>query len=580
MNPSGKRTRTARANAASSGGLYFGSLAALLVFLPIFVFFMMRNLVDRQREARFLIEAAQMRSVINQNIDNLSDSLNAVKGFFASSENVNRREWMTFTQYLEASREYHGIMKMRYYEKVEKDRLGAFVDSVRADTSVKPEGYPQFAVFPEGDRDVYFPVMYVNPESEGFEAMGFDVASEPLRRHALTEAAEENRIVITGPLRWLAKPSEKWVMLFILPIFENGREIPPAGGRLDRVAGFVDIAVDVQAYFDGMLREATLKRPPVFCRIWTKAQRVAGKRGSVPIFDNRPAGLRSETALYFYARSAVDFGGREWQLEFFADSRFGTSPLQTLIPYASCLGGLLVSALFFWIILLAHSAQDKAHAMARRMTRDLEASRQRLLMAQSAAHFGAWDWDLKTNQVYWTDEQCRLYGLPPAAQGQYAEWEARVHPDDLPSVLAAVQKSLASGSDYGAEFRIIPEPGMSRWIAARGKIYRDASGKPVRMVGIDMDITDRKKFESQLLQSQKMETVGTLAGGIAHDLNNQLSPLLGYVDLILQQTAPRKSQPRHAGRSSHGRRALRGHRQAPAAFFAAFHAEKRAGRTE
>jgi len=124
-------------------------------------------------------------------------------------------------------------------------------------------------------------------------------------------------------------------------------------------------------------------------------------------------------------------------------------------------------------------------------------------MAMEAAKIGTFDWNMNTGQVYWSPNLESFMGLPPHGfAGSFEAFERFVHPEDSETVQRAVQHSVETGADYQVEFRMIRPDGSIRWVQARGRILLDDTGNPVRIVGIDIDITERKKVEAELLRSR------------------------------------------------------------------------------
>ena len=128
----------------------------------------------------------------------------------------------------------------------------------------------------------------------------------------------------------------------------------------------------------------------------------------------------------------------------------------------------------------------------------LRQSKERLSLAQGAANSGTYEWNVRTDEVFWTPEMETLYGLPVGAfAGHYGSGETFVHPDDLQAVNAVLRAAVESRTGFRNEFRIIRPDGEIRWMEGVGKVVCDGKGEPVRMIGLNRDITDRTLGEEK-----------------------------------------------------------------------------------
>ena len=188
----------------------------------------------------------------------------------------------------------------------------------------------------------------------------------------------------------------------------------------------------------------------------------------------------------------------------------------------------------------------------KRVDEELRARQEMLDLAQKAARAVAFEWRIGAGEGEnrWSPDLEAMYGIAPGSyDGTYESWKKLVYPEDWPKTRAAIKAAQESG-DVDAEYRILHKRGTIRWLQAKGRMFFDPDGKPARIVGFMLDVTDRhlaeeelQRMEHQLRQAQRLESMGTLAGGIAHDFNNLLGAILGYGEMALRD-APEGSRLR------------------------------------
>ena len=164
----------------------------------------------------------------------------------------------------------------------------------------------------------------------------------------------------------------------------------------------------------------------------------------------------------------------------------------------------------------------------------LRDSEDRLRVALRAARMGIWRWHLPSNTQRVDGSMARLLGLGDGEVVEsYEQFREHIHPDDRERVDAAFQQAAQDGGDMHVEFRVVWPDGTVRWLSDHGEVVRDASGALEYLTGAAVDVTDRKLAEERLIQAQRMDAVGHLAGGVAHEINNMMTVVLGFSAMLL-----------------------------------------------
>jgi len=183
----------------------------------------------------------------------------------------------------------------------------------------------------------------------------------------------------------------------------------------------------------------------------------------------------------------------------------------------------------------------------------LRESEERLRVALLAARMGIWRWHLPTNTQRVDGSMARLLGLGDGEVVEsYEQFREHIHPEDRDRVDAAFSHAARHGGNMHVEFRVVWPDGTDHWLSDHGEVVRDASGAPEYLTGAAVDVTERKLAEERLLQLQRMDAVGHLAGGIAHEINNMMTVILGFSTLLLDRLRddPRAAELRQIHRAA------------------------------
>jgi PAS domain S-box-containing protein len=223
------------------------------------------------------------------------------------------------------------------------------------------------------------------------------------------------------------------------------------------------------------------------------------------------------------------------------------STARGLGPFAlQTTGESLLMLQLFMVVVAATALLLGAAIVERDVLRDgsvhhlgrLTRSEERLRLALDAGRMGVWDWDVRTGEIQWSDNLEAIHGLAPGAfVGTLDGFRSLVHPDDRERVDRALDDAVRSGTGYEVEFRTLRAGGAIGWIAAMGRVLVDADGRSVRMIGVGVDVTERRRLaddlaarvrELDLADRRKDEFLAMLA----HELRNPLAPLKTALHLL------------------------------------------------
>lgn len=236
-------------------------------------------------------------------------------------------------------------------------------------------------------------------------------------------------------------------------------------------------------------------------------------------------GARIATSIVALARSAEAVGRGEAPASV-------ASPVDEVNDVGRALGDAAV------LLRLSSVERERAAAAAR-------VSEERLRFSLEAAQIGAWDWDVVTGAVTWSPTLESIHGLPAGAfGGTIDDYCKDIHPDDRERVVRALTGVLSGAQDHDLEYRIVRPDGSVRWVQGRGRVVRDATGRPARMSGVCFDITARKRADEErarLLEREQAaraeaedlnRTKDEFLATLSHELRTPLNALMGWARLL------------------------------------------------
>lgn len=335
--------------------------------------------------------------------------------------------------------------------------------------------------------DKNFIIRWIEPMAGNEQALNLDLGFERNRRIALEEAK-------TGRVPVLSKPIDlvqggKGILIYF-PIFLRGD-----------FDGFVLAVLRTQDWLSYVLRfnEKHDELKEVRFRI---------KGEGVPLFQQDGWDELGETSMDASVR--VQIMGRPFVINVRPSDQFLVEH-SSVLPQAATAVGLILSVLVSFVVHFFQRATVEAWvsnttkaALEQEIEERVDAEDQlqmasnRLQLATKAGRIGVWTWDIETNELNWDDRMFDLYDIPPDVVPRYETWRTSVHPEDLSYAEGLLQLAVEGKAKFETEFRVLHQGGEVRYIQAAARVNRDADGKPTSVVGVNWDITERKKGEEAL----------------------------------------------------------------------------------
>jgi two-component system, LuxR family, sensor kinase FixL len=230
-------------------------------------------------------------------------------------------------------------------------------------------------------------------------------------------------------------------------------------------------------------------------------------------------------------RLAVTVGGT---IAFFVLGAAG----QVGLVYWGTLRPPATPSLFYLAIIVAMAYQlGEGILRAGQLARDLSASEQKIAFAADAANLGFWSREFTRNEIWVTDRWRSMFGFSKSEPLQFDDFLRRVHPEDREVMRRTLAKSTQGDGRYQVEYRVVRPDGQMRWVASEAYLELDGSGRPARIQGVALDITNRKQAEldahahrNEVTHLLRAASLGELSAALAHELSQPLTAILGNAE--------------------------------------------------
>ncbi|MFZ4440416.1 MAG: CHASE domain-containing protein, partial [Syntrophales bacterium] len=537
-------------------------LVGLMITAAATIF--MKLSVEMIAEREFTSQCKEIRNIITERLDDHARILQGSAALFNASEIVTRKQWHIFTQHQNIEKQLPGIQGIGFSLLIPREALSRHVQEIRR------EGFPEYKVRPDGDRDVYSSIVYLEPFFDrNLRAFGYDMFSEPVRRTTMERARDTNSAALSGKVT-LVQETEKEVQagtLMYVPVYRKGMPIENVEQRRAAIYGWVYSPYRMKDLMQGILSVHDLaKDKQIHLQVFDGGQ----PSPQSLLYESFSAGDKQPRLHERLVRQIpVDFNGQRWTL-CFQQIESGYSTVAYIRVWLTMVGGIIITALLFALIRALLNTRATARRIADNLTEDLRhayddmearvrertadlAQANQLLQAEinerkraedalreseerysltlDAVNDGLWDWNVPSGSAFFSPRYYSMLGYDDGEfPASYASWRLLVHAEDLDRVEEELRVSIENGKSFAIDLQMKLKSDGWRWVSTRGKVVEhDAAGKALRMVGILSDITGRKQAEEKIQAALREKE--TLLKEIHHRVKNNLQIISSLLNL-------------------------------------------------
>jgi len=458
-------------------------------------------------EQQFQLHAREIVSLVEQRLQENEQILQSGAALYDASENVEREEWHAFINRLDLSTRYPGILGVGYSQVIQPDQLQQHIEEIQS------MGFPEYRVHPEGDRPLYTSIIYLEPFSgRNLSAFGYDMMSQETRSEAMITAAETGETTISGKVTLVQETHGKIQAGFLMyvPIYKKGYQLGTQEQRWKALQGYVYSPYRMNDLMNGILGGMQLSLD--FSLFDGDILITENQMYDTKEIDDR---LNSTHQPLFTTVIPITAYNHKWRLQLNSRPDF-EKLFNSSLSWVVLTLGFFISILLFFITWALISRRERAIQLAESMTvkiREneihLRQSEERFQLAVSGSNDGIWDWNLLSNEIYFSPRYRQLLGYSQEEfPNNLSSFEEALHQEDYDRVILAINEHLDLGKPYDVTFRMRNKSGEWVWFRGKGEAVRDENDIAVRMAGSISDISSQKAAEAKLAEiAQHSQTI-------------------------------------------------------------------------
>lgn len=483
----------------------------------------LKNAAEQEAHLEFEFDNEQVAPRIEGRLHAHQQVLLGGAALFDSSDSVTRDEWHDFAKRLEIDQQFQGIQGLGFSQLIPKQQLAGHIAAIRK------QGFPQYTIRPEGEREIYSSIIYLEPfKDRNLRAFGFDMYSEPVRRAAMAQARDNNTAALSGKVI-LVQETNKDIQagtLMYVPVYRKNRPIDTIAQRREALAGWVYSPFRMSDLLNGIM----LKEQNHGVRL-----QVYDGLSATPdslLYDSEPGTSASYLApAIFQLERHTNFNGREWTLRF-ERSEGSPSGVNYITAWVALSLGVIASLLLFFLTLTYFNTRRNALRIADDLTSELrrhveseKAMNARLALQSTALNTSANAIMItdNTGRIEWTNPaftQLTGYGADETL-GRNSSQLVKSGKQDA-TFYSALWQTISGGNSWHGDLINRRKDGTLYRVEMTITPLKSESGEISHYVSVQQDISARKLNEEALLKSEtRLRTLYESTGDAVMLLNEQ-----------------------------------------------------------